>query len=172
MYVCPENTHLLCKGKYNCMADLLFVWFGFNQTCKSLSNSTWAKQSNRRSAVHWYFPVRCKWVFSGLSHRTNVSERLHLGIWIKKCRIDNIETKNYIEIYLFTLRMKCFFRSTLGQRRLRQLATPSTPPRSRKSSQSRPQLNRFPTVFTQYCNHKSIGLFNIWQKYAIGQHFE
>ena len=23
----PENTHLLCKGKYNCTADLLFDWF-------------------------------------------------------------------------------------------------------------------------------------------------
>ena len=25
-----ENTHLLCKGKYLCMVDLLFDWFGFN----------------------------------------------------------------------------------------------------------------------------------------------
>ena len=30
-----ENTHLLCKGKYRCTADLLFDWFGFDQTCKS-----------------------------------------------------------------------------------------------------------------------------------------
>ena len=28
-----ENTHLLCKGKYHCMADLLFDWLGFDQTC-------------------------------------------------------------------------------------------------------------------------------------------
>ena len=27
-----ENTHLLCKGKYNCMADLMFHWFGFDRT--------------------------------------------------------------------------------------------------------------------------------------------
>ena len=26
----PENTHLLCKGKYHCTADLLFDWFGFS----------------------------------------------------------------------------------------------------------------------------------------------
>ena len=26
----PENTHLLCKGKYQCTADLLFDWFGFS----------------------------------------------------------------------------------------------------------------------------------------------
>ena len=28
--VLPENTHLLRKGKYHCMADLLFDWFGFS----------------------------------------------------------------------------------------------------------------------------------------------
>ena len=65
-----ENTHLLCKG-YRCMADLLFDWFGFDQTCKSLSNSTQAKklnpsQSNRRSSVQWYSPLRSKWVFYAL----------------------------------------------------------------------------------------------------------
>ena len=27
-----ENTHLLCKGKYNCTADLLFDSFGFKQS--------------------------------------------------------------------------------------------------------------------------------------------
>ena len=36
----PENTHLLRNGKYHHTADLLFDWFGFNQTWKSLSNST------------------------------------------------------------------------------------------------------------------------------------
>ena len=25
-----ENTHLLRKGKYHCMADHLFDWFGFS----------------------------------------------------------------------------------------------------------------------------------------------
>ena len=34
------------KGKYQCTADLLFDWFGFDQTSKSLSNSTQAKQIN------------------------------------------------------------------------------------------------------------------------------
>ena len=28
------------KGKYQCTADLLFDWFKFDQTSKSLSNST------------------------------------------------------------------------------------------------------------------------------------
>ena len=30
----PENTHLLCKGKNGCTADLLFDWFRFGQTSK------------------------------------------------------------------------------------------------------------------------------------------
>ena len=34
----PENTPLLCKGKYNCMPDLLFNEFGFDQTGKSVGN--------------------------------------------------------------------------------------------------------------------------------------
>ena len=27
------------KGKYHCTADLLFEWFGFNQTSKYVTNS-------------------------------------------------------------------------------------------------------------------------------------
>ena len=34
-----ENTHLFLKGKYYCTDDLLFNWFAFDQTCKSLSFS-------------------------------------------------------------------------------------------------------------------------------------
>ena len=34
------NLKELRKGKYLCMADLFFDWAGFNQICKSLSNST------------------------------------------------------------------------------------------------------------------------------------
>ena len=34
-----ENTHLLCKGKYHGMADLvLFDWFGFGLIIKSAVN--------------------------------------------------------------------------------------------------------------------------------------
>ena len=40
------REHHLRKGKYRCMADLLFDWFQFDQTCKFLSNSTYAKQVN------------------------------------------------------------------------------------------------------------------------------
>ena len=54
-----ENTHH--RGKDHCMADLLFDWFGFNQTSKAYQNSTKAKQLNpnkinRRSAVQWVIP--------------------------------------------------------------------------------------------------------------------
>ena len=35
-----ENTHLLCKGKYNCTADLLFDSFGFKQSSEFVFNST------------------------------------------------------------------------------------------------------------------------------------
>ena len=31
-----DNTHLHRKGKYHCMADLPFDWFGFGQTSKSV----------------------------------------------------------------------------------------------------------------------------------------
>ena len=36
----PENTILLRKGKYRCMADLLFDWFRIDQTSKSGVHST------------------------------------------------------------------------------------------------------------------------------------
>ena len=66
----PKNSSLLHKGKYHCLTDQLFDCLGFNQTCKSLSNTTEAKQlspnqSNRRSAIQRYFPLRSKWVLSG-----------------------------------------------------------------------------------------------------------
>ena len=35
-WVNAENTHLLCKGKYHCTADLLFDQLGFGQTSKSV----------------------------------------------------------------------------------------------------------------------------------------
>ena len=50
-----ENTHLLCKEKYHCTADLLFDWFGFDQTSKYVvdtqANQLNQNHSNRRSAV-------------------------------------------------------------------------------------------------------------------------
>ena len=30
------TEQLLCKGKYHCTTDLLFDWFGFNETIKSV----------------------------------------------------------------------------------------------------------------------------------------
>ena len=66
----PENTHLLCKWKNHCTADLLFDRLGVGQTSKSVYSFNSTKQlnpnqSNRTSAVQWYFPLRSKWVFSG-----------------------------------------------------------------------------------------------------------
>ena len=50
----PENNHH--RGEYHCMADPLFNWFGFDQTSKAVSISTYAKQLNpnkinKRSAI-------------------------------------------------------------------------------------------------------------------------
>ena len=66
-----ENTNLLCKGKYHWTAGLLFDQLGFGQTSKSVYSFNSTKQlnpnqSNRRSAVQWYFPLWSKWVFSAL----------------------------------------------------------------------------------------------------------
>ena len=33
-----ENTHLQSKGEYNCSADLLFDWFGFDKSKAAESN--------------------------------------------------------------------------------------------------------------------------------------
>ena len=51
----PENTHH--RVNYHCMADLLFEWFGFDQTSKTVVHAAKAKQLNpnkhiRKSAVH------------------------------------------------------------------------------------------------------------------------
>ena len=40
----PDNTYH--RGNYHCMADLLFDWFGFDQTSKTVVHSTFAKQLN------------------------------------------------------------------------------------------------------------------------------
>ena len=52
-----DNTHLLCKGKYHRRADLLFYWFGFNQTSKYVTNSASAKHlnPNTRKGGHTYW---------------------------------------------------------------------------------------------------------------------
>ena len=39
----PENTHLLCKGKYNCMEDLMFDFLGFSFICLSLIHNTFTR---------------------------------------------------------------------------------------------------------------------------------
>ena len=38
----PENSDH--RGKYHCMADLLFDWFGFDRTSKYVANLTEAEQ--------------------------------------------------------------------------------------------------------------------------------
>ena len=44
--VVEKNTDLFQTGEYHCTADLLFDWFGFDQTGKSVANSTLEKQLN------------------------------------------------------------------------------------------------------------------------------
>ena len=44
LYLHLENTHH--RGKYHFMADLLFDWFGFDQTSKTVVHLTEAKQLN------------------------------------------------------------------------------------------------------------------------------
>ena len=65
----PKNTHLLCKGKYHCMADLLFdllvlSCFAYVELDRDLQVWSNPNQSNWRSTVQWYFALRSKWVFS------------------------------------------------------------------------------------------------------------
>ena len=64
-FIQTENTHLLCKGKYHCTADLLFDQLGFGQRRKSVYSFVSTKQlnpnqSNMRSAVQRYFPLQSK----------------------------------------------------------------------------------------------------------------
>ena len=61
-----ENTNLP-----HCTADLQFDWLGFSWfDCVELDRDlqVWLNpnQSNRRSAVQWYFPFQSKWVFSAV----------------------------------------------------------------------------------------------------------
>ena len=93
----PENTHSLHNGKYHCTTDLLIDLFGFDQTCKSLSNSTKAKQlnpnqSNRRSSVHWYVPLHSKWVFSVCSIYFISLRRLPKLTW---CRCEQVGSEPF-----------------------------------------------------------------------------
>ena len=88
----PENTHLLRKGKYHCTADLLFDRLGFGQTSKSVYSFNSTKQlnpnqSNRRSAVQWYFPLQSNWVFSAWSHYSNSACYQRLTERVKPSRI-------------------------------------------------------------------------------------
>ena len=55
----PENTHLLCKAKYHCMADLLFDWFGFaklvNRYLIQHKQGSWIVTS--QESVLWSNPI-------------------------------------------------------------------------------------------------------------------
>ena len=55
-------THFVRGGKYHCMADLLFVLFGFSCFAYTELETyllVWLNpnQSNRTSACQWYFPL-------------------------------------------------------------------------------------------------------------------
>ena len=73
------NTHILCKGKHHCMADILFYYFGFNQRSQFVYNFNVTKllninQSNRRLATHWSFPLQSKWVLVFSNNWVEVSK--------------------------------------------------------------------------------------------------
>ena len=82
----PEN-----KGKHHCTSDLLFVLIGLDgfayaQLVTYLLVWLNPNQSNRRSAVHWHFPLRSKWVFSGLAVGVGWSEKTFLPfpcLWLR-----------------------------------------------------------------------------------------
>ena len=87
----PESAHLLRKEKFTVQFD----WFGFDQTCKCLSNSTQAKQlnpsqSNRRSAVQWLStPPPDIFSITKLSLLFLISPTLALGI---KMSVDELSS--------------------------------------------------------------------------------
>ena len=53
--VSAENTHH--RGQCHCMADLLFDWFGFNQTSEADAKSTEAKHVNPKNKQEVSHPV-------------------------------------------------------------------------------------------------------------------
>ena len=66
------------------MSDLLYDWFGFNQTCKSVSNSTYVSKAGKSEQIKQEvsrtdFLLRTKWVFSGLV--LPLALRLFCHIW-------------------------------------------------------------------------------------------
>ena len=67
------GTNQYTGPEYSAKADFLFDWFGFNQTSKSVVNSTYAEQPNksklnRRSVEKRYFYLRSNWMFSYFSY--------------------------------------------------------------------------------------------------------
>ena len=53
------NTYIARGSITVATADLLFNWFGFDHTSKSVDNSTKAKQLKaNKSAVSWYLPLQ------------------------------------------------------------------------------------------------------------------
>ena len=70
----PRENSLISLGEETVSQGNNHSWvIGFRSsvsTSKKLNNN----QSNRRSAVQWYFPLQCKWVFSS---------PLVPGYWIK-----------------------------------------------------------------------------------------
>ena len=46
LIVITSREYSLCKERYNCTTDLLFSWFGFNQTRKNVKKLYITKQWN------------------------------------------------------------------------------------------------------------------------------
>ena len=84
-----ENTHLLCKGRYQCTADLLVDRFGFGQIRKSVADSYIEpiKEENIEEEENIYtsnfhpFNKNCEFILSDekvLSNITNLKYKLSL----------------------------------------------------------------------------------------------
>ena len=60
----PENTHLLCEGKYHCVADLRFHRFGLDQTCKSVDDFFLIKGAFKQSVLRGVIRRRLGYVIN------------------------------------------------------------------------------------------------------------
>ena len=106
-------THLLHKGKYHCMTNLLFDWLGFSYfACVELDRDlqVWSNpnQSNRRSAMQWYFPFEvseCSLLcLSFKPSLTVVTHSIELRVACKK------KFQNLGKFFCFCGRKSCLWR--------------------------------------------------------------
>ena len=75
-------TYSVLNSKYHCTADLMFYYFGFNQTSKSVVQAKLLNlNQSDRSDVQWYCPLQNKRVFSSLLYLFEKNYRIFLCIF-------------------------------------------------------------------------------------------